>query len=106
MREVLEGQPELHIRQAEVVNLVIEDQGPDDAPGELPRPVRPRGRVLGLKLRDGRQLLAGATIITTGHFSTASSIAAKSAIQQAAAASLRQFFSEKRCARWVCGRAD
>ena len=32
------------------------------------RPIRPRRRVLGLKLRDGRRLLAGATIITTGTF--------------------------------------
>ena len=37
-------------------------------PLELPRPVRPHRRVLGLKLRDGRNLLAGATIITTGTF--------------------------------------
>ena len=55
MREVLEGQPGLHIRQAEVVDLVIDDK--DET-----------RRVLGLKLRDGRQLLAGATIITTGTF--------------------------------------
>jgi tRNA uridine 5-carboxymethylaminomethyl modification enzyme len=85
MREVLEAQPGLHIRQAEVVDLVIEqgsevrgqgsdsDQPEPNAEGlneatELPRPVRPRRRVLGLKLRDGRQLMAGATIITTGTF--------------------------------------
>ena len=89
MREVLESQPGLHIRQAEVVNLVIEEfrlpegeheNSPGWNPGsefppELPRPVgpgrndpRPHRRVLGLKLRDGRQLLAGATIITTGTF--------------------------------------
>ena len=79
MREVLESQPGLHIRQAEVVDLVIDDrdQGSgvrdqkDDGVDELtevPRPVRPRRRVLGLKLRDGRRLLAGATIITTGTF--------------------------------------
>jgi tRNA uridine 5-carboxymethylaminomethyl modification enzyme len=74
MREVLEAQPGLHIRQAEVVDLVLEerdqrseisDQG---EPGELPRPTRPHRRVLGLKLRDGRRLMAGATIITTGTF--------------------------------------
>jgi tRNA uridine 5-carboxymethylaminomethyl modification enzyme len=59
MREVLEAQPGLHIRQAEVVNLVIEDQGTGE---------QQRRRVLGLKLRDGRNLLAGATIITTGTF--------------------------------------
>jgi tRNA uridine 5-carboxymethylaminomethyl modification enzyme len=107
MREVLESQPGLHIRQAEVVNLVLEegqgcsvesgapdpgslrtglrswDGGPASetsdrlagAPGpdsgtwdRISRPVRPRRRVLGLRLRDGRQLLAGATIITTGTF--------------------------------------
>jgi tRNA uridine 5-carboxymethylaminomethyl modification enzyme len=92
MREVLESQPGLHIRQAEVVDLVIEEQGignreqgiedvgapvPDfgtwegnstDLPAELPRPTRPHRRVLGLKLRDGRRLMAGATIITTGTF--------------------------------------
>jgi len=100
MREVLESQPGLHIRQAEVVDLVIEDSDPSTeisdlqlgAPGpshlgtgetisaegiaetisldppELPRPARRSGRVLGLKLRDGRNLLAGATIITTGTF--------------------------------------
>jgi len=78
MREVLESQPGLHIRQAEVVDLVIDEgtgsreQGTEivepDELTELPRPVRPRRRVLGLKLRDGRNLLAGATIITTGTF--------------------------------------
>ncbi|MGA8085833.1 MAG: tRNA uridine-5-carboxymethylaminomethyl(34) synthesis enzyme MnmG [Terracidiphilus sp.] len=93
MREVLESQPGLHIRQAEVVDLVIEEQGTGisdqglesamGAPGpshlgtgessiigppEIPRPTRPHRRVLGLKLRDGRNLLAGATIITTGTF--------------------------------------
>jgi tRNA uridine 5-carboxymethylaminomethyl modification enzyme len=91
MREVLEAQPGLHIRQAEVVDLVIENadlpegelkNSPGWNPGsefptDLPRPVgsgrnetqfHPKRRVLGLKLRDGRRLLAGATIITTGTF--------------------------------------
>src|SRR5271157_2998877 len=76
MREVLESQPGLHIRQAEVVNLVIEEAEPvppsffeeSEQVDQLPRPIRPRRRVLGLKLRDGRHLLAGATIITTGTF--------------------------------------
>jgi tRNA uridine 5-carboxymethylaminomethyl modification enzyme len=73
MREVLESQPGLHIRQAEVVDLVIEESAPDsvvafEEEAELPRPARPHRRVLGLKLRDGRRLLAGATIITTGTF--------------------------------------
>jgi tRNA uridine 5-carboxymethylaminomethyl modification enzyme len=55
MREVLEGQKNLFIKQAEVVDLIIEqvDGG---------RTVR------GLKLRDGRTIHAAATIITTGTF--------------------------------------
>ncbi len=82
MREVLESQPGVHIRQAEVVDLIFEEQGMEGgglrdlgAKGpeaeeliELPRPSRRSGRVLGLKLRDGRRLMAGATIITTGTF--------------------------------------
>ncbi|MGA2048873.1 MAG: tRNA uridine-5-carboxymethylaminomethyl(34) synthesis enzyme MnmG [Terracidiphilus sp.] len=63
MREVLEAQPGLHIRQAEVVNLVLETGNGEQGIGNSPR-----RRVLGLKLRDGRNLLAGATIITTGTF--------------------------------------
>ena len=61
MREVLENQPNLHIKQAEAVDLVLEEIS-NAAKHE------PQRRVLGLKLRDGRQLLAGATIITTGTF--------------------------------------
>ena len=86
MREALESQPGLHIRQAEVIDLILEDvrspeklgaPGPSHletgetasaSPPEPPRPAHLRGRVLGLKLRDGRRLLAGATIITTGTF--------------------------------------
>ena len=63
MREVLEAQPGLHIRQAEVVDLVL-----DEARGTEGLGSKARRRVLGLKLRDGRRLLAGATIITTGTF--------------------------------------
>jgi tRNA uridine 5-carboxymethylaminomethyl modification enzyme len=65
MREVLESQPGLHIRQAEVVDLVIEQGSGDRDQGSG---IAGRRRVLGLKLRDGRSLLAGATIITTGTF--------------------------------------
>ena len=65
MREVLEAQPGLHIRQAEVVDLVI-----DEGAGSREQGVRSSclRRVTGLKLRDGRRLIAGATIITTGTF--------------------------------------
>ena len=72
MREVLENQPNLHIKQAEAVDLVLEENpGAPHLPDALGRAdggTMPTRRVLGLKLRDGRQLLAGATIITTGTF--------------------------------------
>jgi tRNA uridine 5-carboxymethylaminomethyl modification enzyme len=72
MREVLESQPGLHIRQAEVVDLVIDDReqgsGIRDQGDEEGAARGQRRCVLGLKLRDGRCLLAGATIITTGTF--------------------------------------
>jgi tRNA uridine 5-carboxymethylaminomethyl modification enzyme len=61
MREMLESQAGLHIRQAEVVDLVIDDRDQGSGTTE-------RRRVVGLKLRDGRRLLAGATIVTTGTF--------------------------------------
>ena len=101
MREVLEAQPGLHIRQAEVVDLVVDEGLGTEGPGTpglgtretgeagplrqaqgrhstalrsaqddglWARTERPRRRVLGLRLRDGRRLMAGATIITTGTF--------------------------------------
>ena len=58
MREVLESQHGLAIKQAEVVDVVFADQ---PEPGG-------RRRVIGVQLRDGRTLLAGAIIITTGTF--------------------------------------
>lgn len=63
MRGVLEAQPNLHIRQAEAVDLILKEEARDADPEG-----RPMRRVCGLKLREGRQLLAGATIITTGTF--------------------------------------
>ena len=54
MREVLEREPNLSIKQAEVAALVIETNG--------------HKRITGVKLRDGRTLDAGAVIITTGTF--------------------------------------
>jgi tRNA uridine 5-carboxymethylaminomethyl modification enzyme len=51
MREVLEQEPNLHIKQAEVAALIIEDR-----------------RVRGVALRDGRSLTAGAVVVTTGTF--------------------------------------
>jgi tRNA uridine 5-carboxymethylaminomethyl modification enzyme len=55
MRQVLESQANLHIKQAEVVDLVL-----DETDG--PRTLR------GVRLRDGRTVLAGAVVITTGTF--------------------------------------
>src|SRR3954468_18816023 len=51
MREVLESQPSLFIKQAEVADLVIEDS-----------------HATAIKLRDGRTIGARAIIITTGTF--------------------------------------
>ena len=101
MREVLEAQPNLKIKQAEVAELILEDshqpsaiscqqerEGPDfsrteigpsenaasaDAVAEDRRPraensVPDHGRILGVRLRDGRTVSAPAVIITTGTF--------------------------------------
>jgi tRNA uridine 5-carboxymethylaminomethyl modification enzyme len=51
MREVLEQEPNLRIKQAEVAALAIRD-----------------GRVEGVRLRDGRAVECGAVVITTGTF--------------------------------------
>jgi tRNA uridine 5-carboxymethylaminomethyl modification enzyme len=52
MREVLEAEPNLRIKQAEVASLTL---GPDR-------------RVTGVLLRDGRTIPAGAVVVTTGTF--------------------------------------
>lgn len=52
MRQVLESQPNLFIKQAEVIDLILEEDQ----------------RIAGIKLRDGRQIFARATVITTGTF--------------------------------------
>jgi tRNA uridine 5-carboxymethylaminomethyl modification enzyme len=67
MRQVLEAEPNLRIKQAEVVDLLLE---------EVPRPVYVPGagrpemlrRVRAIQLRDGRSVEAGAVVITTGTF--------------------------------------
>ena len=51
MKEVLEREPNLHIKQAEVAALIIED-----------------GRTRGVHLMDGRTIRCEAVIITTGTF--------------------------------------
>src|SRR5690348_3366940 len=54
MREVLEREPNLRIKQAEVAELIFDVNG--------------HRRVSGVKLRDGRAIRAGAVIVTTGTF--------------------------------------
>src|SRR5262250_3177176 len=60
MREVLEGQQNLKIKQAEVADLIVEKAlSPGNAGLRIVR---------GIKLRDGRTVGAQAVIITTGTF--------------------------------------
>src|SRR5262245_31999926 len=51
MRRVLEATPNLYIKQAEVVDLLIEEQ-----------------RIIGIELLDGRRVSAGTVVLTTGTF--------------------------------------
>ncbi len=92
MREVLESQPNLKIKQAEVADLIVEQSlavgpwslanptsGPhseerSDQESDLANDQRPtanhveRRRVIGVRLRDGRTVGAAAVIVTTGTF--------------------------------------
>jgi tRNA uridine 5-carboxymethylaminomethyl modification enzyme len=51
MKEIMEQEPNLRIKQAEVASLIMEN-----------------GRAAGVMLRDGRRVRSGAVIITTGTF--------------------------------------
>src|SRR6185369_8561103 len=51
MRKILERNPNLFIKQAEVTEIIVED-----------------GRVVGVELLDGRRVSSGAVILTTGTF--------------------------------------
>lgn len=62
MREVLESQPNLFIKQAEVAELIVEEISSAAGGGCAPRAAR------GIKLRDGRTVGAQAVIVTTGTF--------------------------------------
>jgi len=86
MREVLESQANLKIKQAEVADLIVEPSFVDgrsslagNAEGKGPAndqrlttnhavAIDDRRRVLGIRLRDGRTVGARAVIITTGTF--------------------------------------
>ncbi|HEY6271449.1 MAG TPA: tRNA uridine-5-carboxymethylaminomethyl(34) synthesis enzyme MnmG, partial [Terriglobales bacterium] len=82
MREVLESQPNLLIKQAEVAELIVET-GKENRPGRGGDPGEVRGSdgpaalepgtlatrmAKGIRLRDGRTVGAQAVIITTGTF--------------------------------------
>jgi tRNA uridine 5-carboxymethylaminomethyl modification enzyme len=89
MREVLEGQKGLFIKQAEVVDLVLEsgrhgldsEADPSTSLRSLPQPAsspeapaaqddtfESGGRVTGVRLRDGRVVKARSVVVTTGTF--------------------------------------
>ena len=71
MREVLESQPNLKIKQAEVAELIVEEPGDRSRDSGDGREPTAEGRQLlcrGIRLRDGRTVGAAAVIITTGTF--------------------------------------
>jgi len=89
MREKLESIPNLFIKQAEVIDLVLDpatnpgapclasetwvsaEPTPTSTPAPSPVPLReapPAPRVVGVLLRDGRRIAAHAVIVTTGTF--------------------------------------
>ncbi len=80
MREVLEREPNLHIKQAEVADVIVEevvscqlsvvsnDCEQPQLTTENRQPTTASRRAVGVKLRDGRTVGAQAVIITTGTF--------------------------------------
>ncbi len=76
MREVLESEPNLHIKQAEVADIVVSCQLPvASEDGDRSEPTTDNRqlttasrRAVGVKLRDGRTVGAQAVVITTGTF--------------------------------------
>jgi tRNA uridine 5-carboxymethylaminomethyl modification enzyme len=75
MREVLESQPNLKIKQAEVADVILEEQPsavshqPSAQNGSTDNwQLATDNCIRGILLRDGRRVSAGAVIITTGTF--------------------------------------
>ncbi len=106
MREVLESQPNLKIKQAEVADLILEQssvvgrQSSASSDG-LANDQRPRTndeepkRVIGIRLRDGRTVGAALSSLPPALSSTASSTAVNSNILQDAPESPPPYCSEK-----------
>src|SRR5580765_4113906 len=74
MREVLEAEPNLKIKQAEVADLILDQfsipssQFSEGAVSTENRELRTENCIRGIRLRDGRTVRAQAVIITTGTF--------------------------------------
>jgi tRNA uridine 5-carboxymethylaminomethyl modification enzyme len=73
MREKLESIANLYIKQAEVVDVVVEEQGLGFRGQGLesslnPEPSTLNPRITGVLLRDGRRIVAKAVVVTTGTF--------------------------------------
>lgn len=74
MREKLESIPNLFIKQAEVVDLVIDEglgfrvEGLEGEDSLNPNPYSLFPRISGVRLRDGRTIHAHAVVVTTGTF--------------------------------------
>ncbi len=73
MRDVLESQPNLKIKQAEVADVILESTTNDVGTGASPvhaelNSAAINDRITGILLRDGRRVSAAAVIITTGTF--------------------------------------
>src|SRR5277367_4348383 len=76
MREMLESQPNLFIKQAEVADVVFASMAEEES--RVPHPSQSEGwesnvpqeprKIVGVKLRDSRIVHAGAVVITTGTF--------------------------------------
>src|SRR5882757_3561767 len=67
MREVLESQANLRIKQAEVADVILEHP-PEEGGLTENREPKTENCMRGILLRDGRRVSAGAVIITTGTF--------------------------------------
>jgi tRNA uridine 5-carboxymethylaminomethyl modification enzyme len=78
MKELLESEPNLHVKQAEVAELIIEESlvvsrsslanGDGDSANDQRPKTKDEFLVRGVRLRDGRLVRAEAVIITTGTF--------------------------------------